>query len=300
MKILVTGGSGFIGSHLVNALVDKNHRVSVIDLKKGENKKVKYFVGDLLDKKFLEEVFKKEKFKAVFHLAAKTSVSESVKNPYDNFETNVVGSLNILEECRKNKIKYVLFASSSTVYGNRGYCREKDKLFPVSPYGASKGSVDLYLNSYANMYNMNISSLILANIYGPGNEKGVIYDFYNKLKKNQKELEILGDGNQSKSYVYIDDCVKAFILVFYKMVEGEVSGCNYFNVGSDEQMSVKGIAKTISKILGVNPVYKFTETWKGDVTNFLLDNSKLKRLGWRIENNTEKGIEKYLMYLIKN
>ncbi len=299
MKILIIGGSGFIGSHLVDALAGK-HKVCVIDLKKGVNKKAKYYVGNILDKKFLEEVFKKEKFKAVFHLAADASVSNSVINPYTNFENNVVGSLNVLEECRKNKVKYFLFASSSTVYGNRGYCRERDKFLPISPYGASKGAVDLYLNAYSKMYGINVSSLVLANIFGPRNNKGVMFDFYNKLRENQKELEILGDGNQSKSYVFIDDCVNAFLLVFHKMIEGELEGYNMFNVSSDEQISVKGIAKIMSRILCLNPLFKFKENWRGDVENFLLDNSKLKRLGWRIENNTEKGIEKYLMYLIKN
>ncbi len=284
MRILVTGGSGFIGSHLIKEL-SKEHEVINYDLKEGK---------DILDK---EQLNKLENIDCVFHLAANPDVKSSI-NPEDCFKTNVIGSYNILEFIRNKGIKNLVFISSSTVYKQGVNLKEDSLLEPVSNYGASKAMIEMLISSYSQCYGINATIIRFANIFGEGSTHGVMYDFYKKLKNNPKELEILGDGNQKKSYLYINDAVKGVITAWKN-----TKGFEIYNIGHDEWITVKEIAKEIISILNLKPKFKLTggeKGWTGDLPKIKLNINKMKSLGWKPEISIKQGVKKYINYLIKS
>ncbi len=295
--MLVTGGCGFIGSHIVDSLASKND-VLVIDKKKGFiSPKAKYVIADILDQK--KKISLTRGADAIFHFAADPSVKRSVESPLDNFELNVGGTITLLEAARANDVKKFVFASSSTIYGNAKMpTSETEPALPVSPYGASKASCDAYLSAYARAYGINAVSCVYGNIFGPRSDHGVMYDFYHKLLRNPDRLEILGDGKQRKSYLYISDTVDATILCADRTM-----GYGKYNISSDEWTTVNEIARIIAETMGLSP--QFTHCggkmgWAGDVPNFKLDISKVKKLGWKPRLSTRDGIKHYIEYLQRN
>lgn len=308
-NIMVTGGCGFIGSHIVDMLVRKGFNITVVDdlsantdlrylkeyLEQGRVTHHQISVQNYADLSSLDS-----DFDCIFHLAAQADVKLSVKEPRLDFKTNTLGSFNILEYMREKDITNLVFASSvGTVYGEPEMhpTPEHYPLKPISNYGAAKATTEMYCSSYSSLYGFNISALRLGNIYGPRSTRGVMYDFYFKLKKNPKEMEILGDGSQTKTYLYIDDTVDAFSKVYDKMQ----NGFDVYNVGSEEPTSVIEIAEILTETLGLSDV-NFTFTggkrgWKGDVSYTSADVSKLKSLGWKAANSIQMGIEKYVEWL---
>lgn len=306
---MVTGGCGFIGSHVVDMLVRKGFFITVIDdlsaktdlryldkyQKEGNANLHKISVQNYTDFSSLDL-----DYDCVFHLAAQPDVKFSVNHPRLDFETNMIGTFNVLEYMREKDIPNLVFASSvGTVYGEpeKHPTPESYPLKPISNYGAAKAAAEMYCSSYSSLYGLNISSLRLGNIYGPRSSHGVIYDFYIKLMKNSKELEILGDGNQKKSYLYIDDTTKAFEKIYDNMK----TGFDVFNVSSEETTSVLDIAQKLTETLELSNV-NFTFTggkrgWKGDVIYTSVDVSKLKSLGWNAEIPIDIGIRKYVEWL---
>ncbi|TFG09786.1 NAD-dependent epimerase/dehydratase family protein [Candidatus Heimdallarchaeota archaeon] len=308
-KIMVTGGCGFIGSHIVDLLIRKGMSITVIDdfstktdlryLEKYiDEGKVQHYPISVQNYDDLSSI--KADYDCIFHLAAQPDVKYSVSNPRSDFESNTLGTFNILEYMRMNDIDNLVFASSvGTVYGEPEVhpTPEHYPLKPISNYGAAKAAAEMYCSSYSSLYGFNISSLRLGNIYGPRSTHGVIYDFYFKLKKNPKEMEILGDGSQTKTYLYIEDTINAFDKVYNNMQKG----FDVFNVGSKELTSVIEIAKILVETLRLSDV-NFTFTggkrgWKGDVTFTSVDISKLKSLGWEVNHTMRMGIEKYVKWL---
>lgn len=233
MKILVTGGAGFIGSSLVDKLIDEGHQVSIIDdLSSGKldciNKKAKFYKLSILDEK-IEKIFKEEDFDIVYHLAAQIDVRVSVNNPKLDNDINILGGLNILENCRKHGVKKIIFSSTGgAIYGlsEEIPTTENSLTYPVSPYGINKLSFEKYLYYYYNQYNLNFSILRFANVYGPrqfkGGEAGVVAIFCERAVNNQ-ELIIYGDGKQTRDFVYIDDVVLALILCLNIDCRGELN-----------------------------------------------------------------------------
>ena len=300
MKILVTGGSGFIGSHLVDALVSDGNDVKVLDINLDvpwKNPNAEYIKADIV-KNDISDYF--SWVDVVFHLAADPMVDKSAINPENTFNTNVVGTYRVLEACRKNKIKHILFTSTSTVYGEAKVIPtpEDYPTYPISNYGASKLANEAFISSYAYTYGFKASIFRLANIFGERSTHGVMFDFYHKLMKNPNQLEILGDGKQEKSYLHVSDCVNAMLTVWKKQ-EKQV---DYFNVGSDEKIIVDEIARQMSKILGLNPTFKYTggkRGWVGDVPVMMLDISRLKTLGWKPNISFEEGLKRYIQWLGK-
>ena len=308
-NVMVTGGCGFIGSHLVDLLVSKGMSIAVVDdfstktdlryLKKHlEEGKVQHHQISLQNYEDLMSI--DADFDCIFHLAAQPDVKLSVENPRYDFESNTLGTFNVLEYMRQRDIADLVFASSvGTVYGEPEMhpTPEHYPLKPISNYGAAKAAAEMYCSSYSSLYGVNISSLRLGNIYGPRSTHGVIYDFYFKLKKNSKELEILGDGSQTKTYLYIEDTIDAFDRVYRNMQKG----FDVFNVGSKEPTSVIEIAKILTETLGLSDVdFTFTggkRGWKGDVPFTSVDISKLKSLGWEATHSIQLGIEKYVEWL---
>jgi UDP-glucose 4-epimerase len=307
-KILVTGGFGFIGSHLVDELLNKGANVSVFDnLTAGARRNIKqsrknpnfnFFKGDLLNRTDLSKL-KCNRYEIIFHLAANPEVRVGSTNPNIHFQQNMVVTQNLLESIRKSKSRpTVVFTSTSTVYGEATTVPTPEAygpLKPISTYGASKLACEALIAAYARTYGFKALICRLANIVGPRSKHGVIHDFVKKLNKNPKRLEVLGDGTQNKSYLYIADCVQAMLLGLEK-TKGQVE---IYNVGSEDQIDVKTIAQIVveeMKLQNVELTYSGGvyggRGWIGDVKNMLLDISKLKSLGWKPSLNSEQAIKK--------
>jgi len=300
-RVLVTGGAGFIGSHLVDRL-KKNNEILVYDnfsnaAIEERRDDVTYFEDDVLDASSLAD--KSKDVDVIFHFAATPSVKESSEDPVHTFEQNVRGTVNVLEAARKNDISKLVFASTSTVYGEAETpTPETAPLRPISNYGASKAACEVYLRSYSSTYGIRAITLRYANIFGPRSGHGVMHDFYYKLRENPDELEILGDGKQNKSYLYIDDCIDATLTSLETDERFDA-----FNIGSEEQLTVNEIADEVSSEMGLNPKYQYTggeRGWRGDVTRMLLDIGKIKSLGWKPKTPVEEGIRKYVRWLRDN
>lgn len=300
MKILVTGGAGFIGSHLVDRLIEEGNEVTVLDnLSSGRkefiqqhfnNPKFRFFQVDLLVDK-IDNYFKS--IDEVWHLAANPDVRAALKNTKTDVDQNILVTYNVLEAMRKNKIKKIIFTSSSTVYGEAKQIptpEDYSPLLPISLYGASKLACEALISAYCHTFDMKGVIFRLANVIGPRSTHGVIYDFISKLKKNPNQLEILGNGNQKKSYLYIDDCIEGMIIG----VKNAKERFEIFNIGSSDWIAVKEIAEIICEKMKVRPVFKFTggkRGWKGDIPLMHLDISKIRKLGWKPKHNSENSVK---------
>lgn len=307
-EVLVVGGAGFVGSHLVDRLLERGHEVTVVDnlssstleniqehLDEGT---LNFHEQDVRNK--CDELF--EGIDSVFHLAGSSDVRSGNESPRKMYENNVRATFNVLEACRKNEVREFVFASSSTVYGEADEIPtpEDHPINPISLYGATKAACESMIKSYANLYDLESTILRYANIFGPRTDHGVMHDFFHKLKDDSEKLEILGNGNQKKSYLYVDDCVDA-TLHAWRESNDTVS---VFNVGSDSQLSVDEIAENIINSMGLDGVeFEYTggkKGWEGDVPVMMLDTSKIKDLGWKREVGDLEGIERYVKWLEEN
>ncbi len=311
MKALVTGGAGFIGSHLVDYLIARGDEVIVVDsLIEGHIQNIKpqmdaglceFIKGDIRNKELMLE--KLPVVDIVFHLAADPDVRSSVPNPIGSFDHNMNGTMNVLEYIRKNGIKKMIFTSSGgTVYGevDKFPVTEDFILMPISPYGASKAAAEMYLSAYANAYEIKIASVRYANIFGDRSLHGVGCDFFKKLSQNPEELEILGDGTQQKSYLYVSDAVEATVMVADQL-DQQIKWYDAFNVGSDDWFDVKTMAGFYEAAMGlenVNHIFTGGERgWVGDVAKMLLSLDKIKLLGYSPKVSCEDGIRCYVAWL---
>jgi len=312
MEILVTGGAGFIGSHLSEALLKLGYHVRIIDnfssgsldnivhLIKG--RKVDLIQGDCTKPKDVRKAL--TDIDVVFHFAANPEVRLELNDPKACFQQNVHSTHVILEEMRKSNIHTIVFTSTSTVYGDAKKIPTPEDYAPLEPisiYGASKLASEALISSYVHTYNKKAVILRLANIVGPRSRHGVIIDFIMKLRNNL-ELEILGDGTQTKSYLYIDDCIEAIL----KACEVSNKAVEVFNIGSEDQITVKRIAEIVAEEMGLCGVkFKFTggvdggRGWVGDVKNMLLDISKIKSRGWKPRYNSEEAIRLATRFTLK-
>ncbi|NYZ74249.1 NAD-dependent epimerase/dehydratase family protein [Candidatus Micrarchaeota archaeon] len=299
MRVIVSGGAGFIGSHLVDRLIDEGHEVVVIDnLSAGKkeyvNKKA-HFVKKDIRTDISEEL---KGVETIFHIAADPDVRVSAINPKNSFDVNVAGTFSVLEACRKADVKRLIFPSTSTIYGEAKVIPtpETYPCAPISNYGASKLACEAYISSYAASYGIKGTSLRLANIFGERSTHGVMFDFYHKLKKNPNSLEILGDGKQDKSYLHISDCVDAFLTTWkIQKIQYDV-----FNVGSREKHKVDELATTMCKAMGLSPKFTYTGAsrgWVGDMRLMLMDTRKIEGLGWKPKVGFEEGVNKYVSWL---
>ena len=308
-RVLVTGGAGFLGSNLVDRLL-MDHEVVVLDdlstgamtnLQQHEGLSSLNFVkGSITSDEDLSMVINEVDF--IYHFAAQPDVRLGIDRPLWDFGINVQGSLQLLEAMRLNDIPKIVFASSGgTVYGDSDILPtpESTPLRPISNYGAAKCAVEMYLSSYAELYGIDSVSLRLANIIGPRLTHGVIFDFYNKLKQNPSCLEVLGDGLQEKSYMYVSDTIEATIALSSSMASGHAP----INVGSGERLMVKQIAElVIDELAASNAEIQYTGTergWSGDVMLTDLDVGLLEKTGWKQEVSLEQGVRLYLNWLVE-
>ncbi|ACS91061.1 NAD-dependent epimerase/dehydratase family protein [Thermococcus sibiricus] len=314
MKVLVTGGAGFIGSHLVDRLMEDGHEVRVLDdLSAGslenlkgwiDHERFEFMHGDLRRRDICEKAVKG--VDAVFHLAANPEVRIGTQSPELLYETNVLITYNLLEAMRKEDVKALAFTSSSTVYGEAKTIptpEDYGPLEPISVYGGAKLAAEALISGYAHTFDVKAVVFRLANIIGKRSNHGVIYDFINKLKKNPNRLEILGDGTQRKSYLHVSDTVEAMLYLFKEFLK-EDKIYDAYNIGSEDWITVKEIAEIVSREMGLNPEFYFTggvdggRGWKGDVKVMLLNIEKAKAKGWKPKMNSYQAVEKTVRELL--
>ncbi len=295
-KILVTGGAGFIGSHLTDSLISNGHQVVVVDNlitgdKSNLNKDAKFYDLDIQDKK-LDKIFKKEKFDYVFHLAAQMNVRLSIKDPIFDAQNNILGSINILENCVKHKVKKIIFSSTGgALYGEADLIPtpEDYNIEPISPYGIAKLSIESYLHYYHLVYGLKYTSLRYSNVYGPRQnpkgEAGVVAIFINKLFKKQQPI-INGDGTQTRDYVYVDDVVQANLLA----LDNDKVGA--FNVSSGKETSVNVLFHKLNKLTEAGMSEKHAPAILGEQQRSCLNCSKIKKeFGWEPKVDLDKGLQ---------
>jgi len=315
LRVLVVGGAGFIGSHLVDTLMMEGYRVRVLDnLSAGSlenlgrwlgDVNVEFVRGDLREASVASQAVKD--VDVVFHLAANPEVRIGSQKPEEIYENNVTATYNLLEAVRRHGVERLVFTSSSTVYGEARKIptpEDYSPLEPISVYGASKLACEALISGYAHTFKIKSLILRLANIVGERSNHGVIYDFIHKLRRNPKILEILGDGTQRKSYLHVSDCVEA-TLHLYEEFEEEEKLYDVYNVGSEDWVTVREIADMVVETLGLENVeYKFTggveggRGWPGDVKTMLLDIEKAKGKGWKPKLNSRQAVEKAIQELI--
>jgi UDP-glucose 4-epimerase len=305
-KILVTGGAGLIGSSLIPVLLYKGHHVTVVDhMSSGKKQNIDPFLShdnfdfielDLLDGNILKEVVKK--YEVIFHLAGNSIAQTGYRNSEVDFLNNVLATRNLLENMRtSDSCKKIIFTSTSAIYGEALKIptpEDYGPLKPISMYGASKLACEALISGYAGTFGIEAVIFRLANVVGPSSRHGVIFDFFRKLEQSDgKYLEILGDGTQNKSYLYIDDCIDTLVNIGFKPFD---SGLEIFNVGSDDQIDTNSIARIIIAELGLHTEIRYASQqnngrgWIGDVKNMLLSTDKLKKLGWRINHSSKDSV----------
>jgi UDP-glucose 4-epimerase len=316
-KFLVTGGAGFIGSHLVDRLMVGGYGVTVIDcLSSGSVENVERWLSDPRFR-FVKEDLKgpggwMEEFRGidvVFHYAANPEVKLSVMEPRVHFEENLQATFNVLEACRTFNVPCLVFASTSTVYGEAKAIptpEDYQPLRPISVYGAAKLACETLIGTYSRLYGLKALILRYTNVVGPRMRHGVVVDFISKLKANPRRLEILGDGTQRKSYIYVEDAIEATLKALeYTLGEGPAS-LQVFNVGSEDWVSVREVADMAVEAMGlrnVEYVYKLAtgdgRGWPGDVKSMLLDVRRLKRAtGWSPKLSSREAVWKALKSII--
>ncbi len=311
MKAFVTGGSGFIGSHLVDKLMDRGYTVTVYDnLSSGKKQFLEqhfkknnfsFIEGDLLDLEKLKNSIKNHD--VVFHIAANPFVRLGEKQTRLDLEQGAIATYNVLESMRLNDIKKIVFSSSSVVYAETppiAIPENYGPTLPISLYGAGKLAAEGLISAFCGTFDFQAWILRFANVVGIRGTHGVIVDFIDKLKKKPHELEILGDGKQKKPYLHATDVVDGILFVFDHSNEQ----INLFNIGCDSNTTVTRIAEMVVEEMGLKNVkFKYTggkRGWAGDVPRFQLSIEKIKKLGWKPRYTSDEAVRKAIREILNN
>lgn len=305
MKILVTGGAGFIASHITDAFINEGHEVFVLDdlstgFEKNINQKAKFIKANICDKS-LSQLFEKEKFDVVNHHAAQMDVRRSVADPAFDANTNIIGTINLLQNSVKMGVKKFMFASTGgAVYGEQSYfpADEKHPTSPLSPYGISKLAVEKYLFFYNAQYKLSYTVLRYANIYGPRQnpfgEAGVVAIFSSKLLKGEQTI-INGTGKQTRDYVFVGDVVKANVLTLNDSVS------DIYNVGTGKETDVNELFNDLNKITDKGMPEKHGPAAPGEQMRSVITSEKLfNKFKWKPDTPLKDGLRKTADYFKGN
>jgi len=300
MRYFVTGGAGFIGSCVVDRMIGKDEVTVYDNLSSGREefvshhfgkKKFKFVKADLLD---LESVVREMMgHDAVWHIAANPDIRKGTESTRYDLEQNTLATYNTLEAARRNDIDSFVFSSTSTIYGPARVIptpEDYGPCLPISLYGASKLACEGLISAYSALYGMRAWIFRFANIIGQRGTHGILPDLVEKLNRDRSKLEVLGDGNQRKSYLLVEETVDGMFFGFEKAKEQ----LNYFNLGSNDQITVKRIVEILleeADLKSAKIAYTGGESgWKGDVPRFLLSPEKMAKLGWRAKHSSEEAV----------
>ena len=324
-NILITGGAGFIGSNLCEELLTKGNKIIIIDnfndyydpkikmsnideIKKTmeinniDNEHLKLFKGDIRDIDLLDSIADKEEIDLIVHLAAMAGVRPSIQNPKLYYDVNIMGTLNILEMCKKHDIKNIIFASSSSVYGNNKkvpFSVEDSVDHPISPYASTKKSGELLCHTYYHLYNINCICLRFFTVYGPRQRPDLAIHKFAKLITEGKEIPFYGDGSTSRDYTYISDIVDG-IEKAISYISNNENVYEIFNLGGDKTVSLTEMVETIETSLGKKAIINRMPMQAGDVNRTCADITKSEEiLGYRPKFSFKEGIDNFVKWFTK-
>lgn len=309
MKYFVTGGAGFIGSHLVDRLIPKGEVTVYDNLSSGRIEFISHHFAkpdfefiqkDLLDLEDLKEAIKDHE--VVFHLAANPDARLGIEDTSLDLKQETLATYNVLEAMRENGIKKIVFSSSGTIYGETPIIPLPENygpLLPISLYGAAKLACEALITAFCHTFDMQCWIYRFANIVGPRGTHGVIFDFIHKLKRNPNELDILGDGTQEKPYLSVEDCVEGMLFGF----ENSNERVNFFNLGCESTTDVSSIAQMVIEEMGLlNVKFKYTggdRGWPGDVPQVRFNTKKMERLGWKPKSSPDQAVRRAIRFMIE-
>lgn len=308
--ILVTGGAGFIGSHVVKKLLAENYKVICVDnMNSYYNERIKeynieqlsknssfvFYRTDITDIKRLEKIFNKEKIKSVCHIAARAGVRASIENPHLYEQTNVAGTLNLLEVCRQYGVKSFIFASSSSVYGNSKkipFSESDNTDFPISPYAATKKSIELLAYTYHHLYGIHCTGLRFFTVYGPSGRPDMAPFLFVDAVYRGLPIRKYGDGKTKRDYTYIDDIALGVVKAIEKNLPFEI-----VNLGNNTPVDLNTFIRTIEEVVGKKAVIEKCPMQPGDVDITYADISKAKKLlGFKPTTSLKEGMEKFFTW----
>lgn len=303
--ILITGGAGFIGSHIADRFANSNeeYKIIIVDNLIGGNvdnfesikSKVLFYNVDIRDRAALEYVFSENKnIDYVFHQAAQVSVSVSVSDTLYDATENIVGIINVLDMCKKYDIKKVLFASTAAAYGvpKSSVSKETDEINPLSPYGLTKVTGEKYIKIYSELYNLDYIIFRYANVYGPRQsahgEAGVVSIFSDRMQLNQ-DIFIDGDGDQTRDFVYVKDVANANYICAVEDIKNKT-----FNVSTNEKTSINELFNSMKEWFKYNKNANYREVRIGDIRDSRLDNAEIKsKTSWTPKYSLNEGLKEY-------
>lgn len=301
MNVLVTGGAGFIGSHLCDTLFKRGHKITIVDdLSLGRLSNIEHLLksddctfinADILDEERMRSIFEEKRFDMVYHLAANSDIQKGGADPTIDYNLTFNTTFTILRMMKEFNVKKLFFASTSAIYGetNDVLSENYGPLLPVSNYGAGKLASEAFISAYSSTYKIQTWITRFPNVVGERFTHGVIYDFVRKLRKNPDNLEVLGNGEQCKPYVYVKDLIEGILYV----IDHSLDLYNVYMLGSDTRTKVKDIAAMVIEEMGLNATISYTggdRGWVGDVPEFRYCLDKVNNLGWRAKYNSNEAV----------
>ena len=310
MKVLVTGGAGFIGSHLCERLVDRAYGVVAADnlilgrlpnlaTLEGQSG-FKFVEMDVAEELVVDQLFEEQQFGAVFHLAANSDIARSHLEPHTDFRNTLCTTWSVLEAMRRHSVKKIVFASTSAIYGEvPGIIREDyGPLMPISHYGAAKLASEALISSFSENYGIQAWIARFPNVVGDRATHGAVRDFVRKLKQSPDRLEVLGDGSQEKPYIHVQDLIDAMLLIWDKTTDR----INLFNIGGSTRCSAARIAEIVIEESALDARIDYTggdRGWIGDVPSVDYDIRKIRTLGWEPRLDSESAIRAAAQWMLK-
>ena len=315
MQILITGGAGFIGSTLADKLLSEGYRILVIDnfndyydvrLKEANvapnlnNKNYKLYRGDICDRELVEKIFKENNIEKVVHIAARAGVRPSLENPPEYIRSNIDGTINILENMKKYDVKKMVFASSSSVYGNcsaEKFSEDLKVTEPISPYAATKSACEQFLYTYSKLYDIKTVCLRFFTVYGPKQRPDLAIRKFIELIERNEPIPVYGDGTTMRDYTFIDDIISGICAA----IDYDKTPYEIINLGGGSPVTLNKMIETIEEVLGKKAQINRLPMQPGDVNKTVSDITKAQKLlGYNPKTSFKDGIEKFVNWRMKS